>query len=198
MRPLRWFASILAVAAMIFLPALSATAPLLGAREWTVGQLGVEAVRAVSAKPKPGQPSLRDVLHQAQALQQQFGGRSASPRTRRALALAALIPVAAIVAGLCAILSLVWLGLRWRWVYWAGAGVGVLACIYAIIAARVLNAAAAAQVARLQHSISGLLGRLGLAGHAQVQISLGVTPEIGLYVLGVLFVAMLVVPAGSR
>ncbi|MGH9476104.1 MAG: hypothetical protein ACRD1C_07200 [Terriglobales bacterium] len=233
MRPLRWFASILAVLALALLPALSAEAPLLGAREWTVGQLALEAVRAATAKPKPGQLSLRDIIHQAQSLQREFGGTNPSPTTQRALALAALVPLAAIVAGVCAILSLLWLvleqihprgstaegsacgfdirkkrerlpearytnasfALKWRRAYCANAIVGLAASAYAIVASRMLNAAAQAQVARAQHSLSSLLGRLGLHASAQVQIAVGVAPEIGLYVLGGLFIAMLVIPA---
>ncbi len=184
----------LAVLAVILLPALRAQAPLVTAREWTVGQLGAEAVHAVRAQPKPGQPSLRDIVRQAQTLARLFGGGKTSPELQRALTLGALVPLAAIVAGLCALLSLLWLGLRWRWVYLADAIAGLAACAYAIVASRALTHVAQADLTRAQQGLPGLLHRFGLKIDAPAPLAIGLVPEIGLYVIGVLFIAMLLLP----
>ncbi|MGH9412638.1 MAG: hypothetical protein ACRD0Y_02755 [Terriglobales bacterium] len=205
MRALQWAASILAVLAMIFLPALTAKSPLTSPRQWTIGTLGAEAVHLATGPRQPGRPSLKEIIHKAQALNQEFGGRGASPRLRRAITLAALIPVAAVIAGLCALLSLLWLALRIGWLYWLDALIGLIACAYAIIAGWLLTRAAQSEMkhllSRLQHGLGGLLHGLSLRLPPQLQSSVGVVPEVGLYVLGLLFVAMLILPrprAGSR
>ncbi|MGH9466921.1 MAG: hypothetical protein ACRD1Y_06160 [Terriglobales bacterium] len=198
--------SVIAILAALFLPALSAVAPFTHAREWTIGQLGAEAVHsfhnrhAASQKPETGRPGLHEILNRAEALQREFGGRPPSPGLRRAITLAALIPVAAVVAGICAVLSLLWLALRLRWIYLAGAIVGLLGCVYAVIASRLLTRAAQAEVAHLlaraQHGLAGLLHGLGIQAQLPHQLStaLGIAPEAGLFVLGLMFIAMLLMP----
>lgn len=183
---------------MIFLPALTAEAPLTTPRQWTIGQLATEAVHIATAPRQPGRPSLREIIHKAQQLNQEFGGGPPSPRLQRAITLAALIPLAAVIAGLCALLSFLWLALRVGWLYWLDALVGLLSCAYAIIASWLLTRAAQAEIARLlahlQHGLSGLLRGLSLKLPPQLQGSVGVHAEVGLYILGLLFLAMLVLP----
>lgn len=202
MRALRWTASILALLAMIFLPALTAEAPLTTPRQWTIGQLATEAVHSATAPRQPGRPSLREIIHKAQQLNREFGGGPPSPRLQRTITLAALIPLAAVSAGLCALLSFLWLALRLGWLYWLDALIGLLSCAYAILASWLLTRAAQAEITRLlahlQHGLSGLLRGLSLKLPPQLQSSVGVHPEVGLYILGLLFLAMLILPHPRR
>src|SRR5690348_8424827 len=100
-------APVLAVVAVFAVPALRATAPLAPPARWTIASLGAGAARAAS---HGGQSSdLHRWLDDARSLWRQFHGPNpgAQHAMARALTLAALIPVLAIVAGVCAILSLI-------------------------------------------------------------------------------------------
>ncbi|HVA65282.1 MAG TPA: hypothetical protein VNF74_16290 [Terriglobales bacterium] len=203
MRWLRWLAPAVAVAAVFLLPALRLAVPLLAPAQWTVAELAAETVRARSAQPaKASQPSLRSLLRQAQGLQREWSPGPASNRNglTLGLALAALIPVMAILAGLCALLSLLWQAWRHPRLALTTAAVGLAATGYAVGAAwwltRALRIEVAQFFARAQHSFGGLLRGLdwnalqaGLAG------PLGVVPQAGLYVLALAFLAMLVAPS---
>ncbi|HUX67428.1 MAG TPA: hypothetical protein VMV31_08055 [Terriglobales bacterium] len=208
MRWLRWLAPAVAVGAVFLLPALRLTLPLVAPAQWTVAELAEEAVRATPGRAQPGggpSPSLRALLRQAQALRRQWspsppaGGAGADELTL-GLALAALIPVMAVLAGLCALLSLLWQGWRHPRLGLFTAGVGLAATGYALGAAwwltRALQAEVAQFFARAQHSFGGLLRGLDWkALQAGLGGPLGVVPQAGLYVLALAFVAMLVAPA---
>ena len=199
---LRWLAPAVAVGAVFLLPALRLSLPMLAPAQWTVAELAAETVPRAERSPGNAQaPSLRALLRQAQALRREWSPGPASNRNglTLGLALAALIPVMAILAGLCALLSLLWQAWRHPRLGLTTAAAGLAATGYAIGAAWWLTRAMRSEVAqffaRAQHSFGGLLRGLdwnalqaGLAG------PLGVVPQAGLYVLGLAFLAMLVAP----
>ncbi|MGH9393884.1 MAG: hypothetical protein ACRD1E_06915 [Terriglobales bacterium] len=209
MKWLRWLAPAVATAAVFLLPALQAAAPFGASASWSVAGLGSEVVQA--ARPQPGsggQSSLRGLLQQVRSLRQEFGGGSEETNTalRRALALAALIPLAALLAGICALAALAATAGQRPRVVLGCAGVGLAASLYAIAASWWLTHAARLEVARAlsraQHSLGGLLGGLAAGPDwksmsAGLSASLGVFPQAGLYVLGLAFLAVLILPAPS-
>lgn len=204
-KTLRWAGPILAVCAILFLPALRASAPLLPSAQWTVAELGVEAARA-TRPGTPGtdaKPSLRTVLRRAQALRQEFGdNRAASPQLGEALVLAAAIPATAILAGLCGFLCLLFQAFgRPRWLL-GSALVGLAGTVYAIGASWWLTHAARLEVGRLmqqaQHSLGGLLGGLDWKSlQSGIATPLGLAPEAGLYLLAIAFLLIVVMTVGA-
>ncbi|MGH9482658.1 MAG: hypothetical protein ACRD1L_11275 [Terriglobales bacterium] len=203
MRWLRWGGPVLALAAVLFLPALQVSAPLLEPVQWSVADLGMQAVRAAHAQPgsNPQSPSLSTMLRQARGLWQQFGGHAAGGGRNLglALALAALIPAMALAAGLCALLSWAWLAVRWRRAYAINAGVGLAAGAYSSVASwwltRLLHGEEVRLLARAQHSLGDLLGaQLARGVHAALAAPFGLTPQAGLFVLLLAFAVMLIWP----
>lgn len=197
-------ACVLAVAAL-FMPALKGVAPVLEPAQWRVADLAAEAVHTLrpnSAPPaNPGQPRLSDILRQSRSLWQDFGGngRRNSASLAWGLALAALIPATALLAGACACLSWIWLLGRWRRAFAIGAAVGLAAAAYAVVASwwltRLLHSEQARLLTRLQHSLQGLLGaRIAHGVQAGLAGPVGLTSEAGLYVLLLSFLAMLMWP----
>lgn len=206
---LAWIAALLALLAMLFLPALRASAPLTTPAEWTIGQLAVELGRASSQASQPSgqrRPALRPLLQRAEDTIREFGGNGNNATRRRletALALGALIPIAALLAGLCALLGLLFTAWPVRWAHRLAAAAGVAASAYAIGASwwltRTAQTAADALVANLQHRLGGLLGGLNLDGLGrQTRAAIGLWPEAGLFVLLLAFTAMLVLPPPHR
>lgn len=193
-------------------PALRATAPLTAPAQWTIADLAAGAVHAATHRPAPaGQPdTLNDWLGQARSLWRQFHGAASPAGQRRmsaALALAALIPVLAIVAGLCALLSLLFvLWPRRRWLIGA-AMVGAASSAYVIAASWWLTHMVRAELTQAfavaQQRWGGLIAALAGGGSsggnaltAALTTSLGLEPQAGLYVLLLAFVAMLLLPEG--
>lgn len=203
-RWLHWLAPLLAVAAVAMLPALQARVPFAPPAEWTIGQLGMELVRQTSQGTGDNnqRPNFREMLRQARQWQQEFGGRTSSRQQRgveTGLALAGLIPVAALVAGLAAILCLLLAVARLRKLEIAAAIAGVGASAYAVGASlwltRVAQAAARAGVSSAESKLGQIFGGLHLPGLAAAVEQLGVRPEAGLYVVLLALLAVLVIPA---
>lgn len=205
-------ASLLAVVVTVAVPALRATAPLIAPAQWTIADLAVEAARAAiphaaSGQGTPGGPpaNLQRGLDQARALWHEFHGRSAatSPAAQRrmdaALAAAALIPVLAIVAGLCALLSLLFVWWRrGRWLVGAAIA-GAVASAYVIAASWWLTHMVRTELTQVMGTVQQRWGGLitALGGHtltATLTSAFGLEPQAGLYVLLLAFVAMLVLP----
>lgn len=206
-RWLHWIAPLLAVAAVFALPALQATVPFAPSAEWTIGQLGLELVRPIAnaSSGNTQKPDYREMLRQARQLQQELGGRISPPQQRgmtTALALAGLIPVAALVAGLAAILCLLLALARLRKLEIAAALTGVVASAYAVAASLWLThaaqAAARAGVASAESKLGRLLGGLHLPALATAVQRLGIRPEAGLYVLLLALLAAVALPATRR
>lgn len=202
---LRWVAPVVALAAALWLPALRVSAPVVGTADWTVAQLGAEAARAAHppAEAQDSRPSLRSLLRQVESLRQEFGGRGQNARGLDwALALAGLIPVMALLAGLCALLALVWQGWRHPRLGQGTAVIGLLAAAYAIGASWLLTRTLQAEVAglfeRAQHSLGGLLRGLDLHSLQAGLGPLGVEPQAGLYVMELAFLAILLWPSDRR
>lgn len=193
-------APVLAVVMVFAVPALRATAPLARPAQWTIASLGAGAARAASHR---GQSSsdLHRWLDEARSLWQQFHGAKpgAQHAMTRALTLAALIPVLAIVAGICAILSLIF-QLWYRPGWFRGAAIAGLASSAYVIAAswwltHMMRTGLAEVIASFQQRWGGLIAALG--GHnltAALSTPLGLVPQAGLYVLFLAFIAMLVLP----
>jgi len=209
-------AAILAVVVAATVPALRAVAPLTAPAQWTIADLAAGAVRAAihhSANDgeNGGQPeTLNHWLGQARSLWRQFHNTASAGAQRRmsvALALAAMIPVLAIVAGVCAVLSLIFvLWRRRRWLM-GTALVGAASSAYVItaswwvthLARSELTQALAAVQQRWGGLIAALAGGGNSGGHAltaALPAALGLEPQAGLYVLLLAFLAMLLLPEG--
>lgn len=196
-------AALLAVVVVVAIPALRASAPLTAPAQWTIADLATGAARALTRRSGPNRPpaALNHWLEEARSLGREFHGASpgAQRRLDMALALAALIPVLAIAAGLCAGLSLILaLWRRQRWL--AGpAIVGAVSTSYVIAASwwltRMVHTELTQVAAGVQQRWGGLITALG--GHtltAALTTPLGLEPQAGLYVLLLAFLAMLVLP----
>ena len=196
-----WILPLLAVV-VLALPALQLRAPLLASRQWSVADLGREAVGWAPAHPSSHRPELKDILHQAQKLQHQFGGtsRTAGRRLDWALALAALIPVAALLGGICALACLALALLRsWRWLR-LPAAVGLVSTCYSALAAvwmtHVARTQAESAAGRAAAQLGSLLGHLNLSATVNsLTQQFALQPSIGLYLLILLFAAMVLWPA---
>lgn len=195
MRLLRWIAPLLATLALFALPAIEFSAPLVQASSWSVAQLGISLAQ--------GHSKFADTLHHAESLRQQFGGPSAGSGMHWPLVMGALIPISALVAGLATLLSWLWTAWAKPGVYYINAIVGLAASAYAIGASWWLTHAARLEVARglakAQANFGGALGKIdwkGLTSGLTGQV--GVTPDVGLYVLFLIFLAMLVWPWAPR
>ncbi|HEY7837909.1 MAG TPA: hypothetical protein VIC54_04875 [Terriglobales bacterium] len=204
-------AAILALVVAATVPALRATAPLTAPAQWTIADLAAGAVRAATRRPAPaGQPdTLNHWLGQARSLWRQFHNTASAGAQRRmsvALALAAMIPVLAIVAGVCAVLSLIFvLWRRRRWLM-GTALVGAASSAYVITASWWVTHLARTELtqalAAVQQRWGGLIAALAggsSGGHAltaALPASLGLEPQAGLYVLLLAFLAMLLLPEG--
>lgn len=202
-RLLHWIAPVLAVVAVLLLPALQGTLPFTPPAEWTIAQLGAELVHPGSTGTNTGaqHQDFRELLHQARQLQQELGGGAPSRQRRSveiALALAALIPVAALLAGLGAILSLLFTIVRWRKLQVAAAILGIVTSAYAIAASlwltRAAHAAARSGLASAETKLGRLLGGLHLPSLEPAIEKLGVWPEAGLSVVLLALIAVLVIP----
>ncbi|MGH9519014.1 MAG: hypothetical protein ACRD2D_05165, partial [Terriglobales bacterium] len=119
-----------------------------------------------------------------------------------ALALAALIPVAALLAGLGAILTLLFTIVRWRKLQLAAAILGIATSGYAIAASlwltRAAQAAARSGLASAATKLGHLLGGLHLPSLEAAVTQLGVQPEVGLYVVLLSLIAVLFIPMARR
>ncbi len=205
-RLLRFLGPALAVAALFALPALRLVLPMLPPAQWSVAGMAAEIMPAARSNPPapPGarQPDLRELLRQARTMQQQFGG-GGDAGLQRGFAAAALIPAAALAAGVLALLSWLWLLLGWRAVAMVNAAGGAAAALYAIGASAWLThlarAAAAQAMARMQQNLSGIMRTLdwGKLGH-ELAGNIGLVPEAGLYVLLLAFLAILLAPPAQR
>jgi hypothetical protein len=204
---LRYLAPAVALAALFLLPALRLALPMLPAAQWTVAGLAAAAVQNAHAPgqglpPSTGQPDLGTLLRQARGMEQQFGGRS-NAKLDAGFAAAALIPLAALLAGVLALLSWLWLLLGWRLAGLINAVCGAAATLYAIVASARMTAlarsAAADAIAHMQSNLSGIMRTLDWAklGH-QLSGSIGLVPQPGLYVLLLAFAAMVAVPPAQR
>lgn len=200
----RWVAPVLAVVAVFLLPALRVTVPLLPSSEWTIAGLGAQIGRSAAA-PSNGQPALRERLRQMEDVRRELAGPAARPDhgLEVALALAALIPLTALLAGLCALASLGLAPARWRRWRLTVAWTGVFSTGYAIAASEWLTHVVHAQLAqwwtRAQHGLGGLLQSLHLQTTAAQWINqVRLDPEIGLYLLCLVFLAMLLAPETTK
>lgn len=192
---------VLAVAMVFAVPALRATAPLTRPVQWTVAELATTTVRAATRGSPGSSPDLRRWLDEARTLWRQFHG--SSPSSQRgmawALAAAALIPVLAIVAGLCALLSLIFqLWARRLWLRGAAIA-GVFSSAYVIGAScwltHMVRSGLAEVIAAFQHRWGGLIAALdGNTLTSALSTPLGLLPQAGLYVLLLAFVAILLLP----
>ncbi|HET9785212.1 MAG TPA: hypothetical protein VFP94_09695 [Terriglobales bacterium] len=189
---LKWIAPIVALLAVLLLPAIEATAPLAAPQGWTIAQVATAAVRPQSRH------SLQDAIHRVRDLEPQFNLRP-SPAQRRALWIAGAIPVALLLAGAAALLSFLWLLLGWRRALIANAALGCAACVYSLIAAwwltRVVQTAAAQLLESAQQGpLGGVLSQLGVKPLPQFAAQFALSPQAALWVLLLAFLAMLVWP----
>lgn len=182
-RTWEWVVAVLAALAVFTLPALQLSAPLVPARSWTIAELAASAARA-SGRHRPGQgdAGLAARLRQARDLLQAVTGKRHSSGLERALGWAAAIPLAALLAGACALLSLLAVGVAWRRVQRWVAGIGLAAAAYTVGASWWLTHQAHALLAQW-------IGPSTLVGQFALQ------PEAAAYVLVLLFAAMLLWPA---
>lgn len=188
----KWIAPIVAVLAVLLLPAMEATAPLVAPQGWTIAQVATAAVRPQSRR------SLQDAIRRVRDLEGQFGARP-SPAQQRALWIAGAIPAALLLAGGAALLSFPWLLLGWRRALIANAAVGGAGCGYSLIAARWLTRVVQTTAAQLlgraqQGALSGVLSQLGVKPLPQFAGQFAVSAQAGLWVLLLAFLAMLVWP----
>ncbi len=200
---LRFLGPVVAVAALFLLPALRLALPLLPSAEWTAAEVGFEVVHGAQAgaPARPGgaaQPDLPSMLRQARDLQRQLGGGGSAPMNK-GFAAAALIPAAALAAGLFALLSWLWLLLGWRPAAMVNAALGAAASLYAIVASAWLTdlarSAAAQAMARMQQNLSGIMRTLDWSKLGrQLAGNIGLVPQAGLYVLLFAFLAILIAP----
>jgi hypothetical protein len=206
-RFLAYLAPAVAVAALFFLPALRLVLPLLPPAQWTVAGMAGDALH-LAHPGEPGQPAranppdLATLLRQAQAMQRQFGG-NANPKLKAGFAAAALIPPAALLAGLFALLSWAWLLLGWRVAGLINALCGAAATLYAIAASAwmtaLARAAATQAMANMQRNLSGIMRTLDWAKLGrQLTGNIGLVSQPGLYVLLLAFVAILLVPPPGK
>src|SRR6185437_10178252 len=190
MRLLRWIMPLVATLALIALPALDFSAPLVASSSWSVAQLATGSANR----------DFQKVVRQGKALRDEFGG-SAKPDSglNRALLLVALTPAMALVAGLAALLSWLWMAWGKARVYTINALIGLAATAYVVGASWWLTHAAREAVAQALAKAQGQFG--GLLGHVDwksfqsgLAATLGLTPGPGLYVLFLVFLAMLAWP----
>lgn len=192
MPALKWISPIIALLAVLLLPAIEVAAPLVAPQGWTIAQVATAAVRPQSRR------SLQDAIHRLRDLERQFGARP-SPALQRALWIAGAIPAALLLAGAAAVLSFLWLLLGWRRALIADAVVGLAACTYALIASwwltRVAQTAATQLLGRAQQGApGGLLSQLGVKPLPQFAGQLAISPQAGLWVLLLALAATLIRP----
>lgn len=200
---LRWLAAWVGVGALLA-PALSFSAPGLAA-QWTTVELATAVVPA-RAQPNAGagakQPSAAEVLRDIGTLRRQWASWSGQSQASLpwSYRMVVAVPIALLLAGLCALLLLLAIAARWRAVIAPTAAVGLIASGYAIVAAALLTRSlhreiiAAALRAQRQAPLLPLfhLGtRLGAAIHVRA--------EAGAYLMLAAFAALLLLPAtGAR
>ena len=208
MRWLRWAAPAVAVAAVFFLPALEASAPFSPAQSWSIAGLAGEITQAASTRAGNGAgdspTSLRGLLQQARALRQQWPGGSPQGKAAldHAIELALLIPIAALLAGICALLSFLATALGRKLLLHASAILGLLGSLYAIAASwwltRTARNAVDQALSRAQHSFGGILNGLDWKRlQSGLTSPLGLAPQVGLFVLALAFLAVLIAPTAS-
>lgn len=200
----RLTAPILALIAIFFLPALRASAPMAVPQQWTVAGLSADAFHSAFNRQDQNSPSLSSILRQAKRLRSEVGrARPVSGKWKLALVLAGLIPLAAVLAGICGGLSFLFALARWRRALQVVAVVGLTASLYAIGASWWMTRAARSDLQQLlagvqQHYGAVLAAILGSRGLAQLEHGflqpLGLLPQAGLFVLALAFVAMLLLP----
>lgn len=185
----------------IFLPALTASIPLLPSHQWSAAQISVAAVRASAPNDSQGsqnQPSLASLLRQARDMRKQLSqvtGRGGN--VPAAFKLALLIPVAVVLAAACALLVLLGAWLRWGITVTVTAAFGVLCSGYTLIASwlltRTLQSEVQQAIARTQQSLSFL--HLDPSSFTQ---NVGVTAGVGIYLMLLAFLILLVLPAKAE
>lgn len=183
-RILRWLAPALALAAAIFLPAVSVIAPFTTTQRWTILQL---------AHPD-GHSSFGSLLATARQLATAV---QAGAGLDRALRLAGAIPLMAIVSGLCALAAL----LLQFWPRGRGlpafgvAAVGVACSGYALagcwLLSRAAHAALESGLARL-HSRVEVSDWNAVAQQFRLQTELRAEPA--LYIVCLALVVLLILP----
>lgn len=183
-RTWKWLVAALAALTAFTLPALQLTVPLVPAHSWTIFQLAASAAQLARHRqtPQPGDVNLGSTLQQARRLLQSVTHKQGAAGLKRALALAAAIPAAALLAGVCALLSLLAVGLARAWIERWIAAIGLAAAAYAVGASWWLT-----------HQVHVLLTPwLGLSALVS---GFALEPEAAPYVLILLFAAMLLWPA---
>lgn len=182
----------------IFLPALTASLPLLPSHQWSAAQIGAAAVRGSA----PGhdandqnRPSLSSILHQASDMRKQLSqvtGQGGSVPV--AFKLALLIPVAVLLAAACVILMLVGSWLRWGLTVTVTASLGILCSGYTLIASwlltRILQDEVQQAIDRTQQSLSFLH-----IDPSSFSRNVGLAAGIGVYLMLLACLIMVVLPA---
>jgi hypothetical protein len=192
---LRWGAPCLAVIG-IFLPALSASAPLLAPQSWSVFDVCAAALHAAPSGGGQNQQqiSLHDLLKHVEDVRSQLARHQGGGMPLE-FKLALLTPAILIIAAFAALLMLVFSFARWWRSSAITAAVGVIASAYVISAAWLLTRAVQREVGtaleRARHSFHlHALGELG----ASFADQLGLHAEAALYLMLFAFITVLVVP----
>ncbi len=185
----------------IFLPALTASLPLLPSHQWSAAQIGAAAVR-VSTPGSNAQgedrPSLSSILHQASDMRKDLSrvtGQGGNIPV--AFKLALLIPVAILLSAACVILMLAGSWLRWGITVTITASVGIVCSGYTLIASwlltRTLQDEVQQAIDRTRQSLSFLhIDPSSFSSHV------GLATGIGVYLMLLACLVMVVLPANEN
>jgi len=185
----------------IFLPALTASLPLLPSHQWSAAQIGAAAVRVhtpASNAQGDGHPSLSSILHQASDMRKQLSqvtGQGGSIPV--AFKLALLIPVAVLLSAACIVLMLAGSWLRWGITVTVTAFLGIVCSGYTLIASwlltRTLQDEVQQAIDRTRQSLSFLhIDPSSFSSHV------GLAAGIGVYLMLLTCLIMVVLPAAAN
>lgn len=182
----------------IFLPALTASLPLLPSHEWSAVQIGTAAVKASAPghdAANQDRPSLASILRQASDMRKELSqvtGQGGNIPV--AFKLALMIPVAVLLAAMCSLLVLLGSWLRWGMTVTVTASLGILCSGYTLIASwlltRTLQEEVQQAIDRTQQSLSFLHIDPSSFSH-----SVGMSAGVGVYLMLLAFLIMVVLPA---
>lgn len=183
----------------IFLPALTASLPLLPSHQWSAAQIGAATVR-VSTPGKAGEgehPSLSSILHQASDMRKQLSQVTGQGENIPvAFKLALLIPVTVLLAAACVILMLIGSWLRWGLTVTVTASLGIICSGYTLIASwlltRTLQDEVAQAIDRTRQSLSFLHIDPSSFSH-----NVGLAAGIGVYLMLLACLIMVILPAAA-
>lgn len=183
----------------IFLPALTASLPLLPSHQWSAAQIGAATVRISTPGKAQGEdhPSLPSILHQASDMRKQLSqvtGQGGNIPV--AFKLALLIPVAVLLSAACIILMLAGSWLRWGMTVTVTAFLGIVCSGYTLIASwlltRTLQDEVQQAIDRTRQSLSFLhIDPSSFSSHV------GLTAGIGVYLMLLACLIMVVLPAAA-